>query len=343
MKVIIRISVVLSLLFLYGNAASGNDTLQYADLGDFTLESGQTIRDCRMAYRTFGHLNEAKSNAILFPTWLAGTTQELVDLGLIGPGKLADSSRYFVVAVDAFGNGVSSSPSNSKIQPEQTFPQFSIQDMVNAQHLLLTRYLQLSHLHGIIGISMGAMAAYQWMVSYPDFLDKAVAVVGSPRLTSYDRLLWQAELYAADMAQKDQKNSSTAAKTMAAIHQLHVRTPRYITENTTPDNFPQFLASLEEGIARYNLLNWAWQLKAIIGHDISKRFGKSMEQAAKAVHAKTLIVWAQQDLAVHSEPAQAFAKLMKSETFMLGGNCGHLAFLCEGEALRDTVKRFLGE
>jgi homoserine O-acetyltransferase len=100
-------------------------------------------------------LNSDKSNVVLFPTWLAGTTQELIDMGLIGPGKIADSSKYFIVAVDAFGNGVSSSPSNSRHQHNQAFPRFSIKDMVNAQHFLLTPYLHLPLLHGVISISMG--------------------------------------------------------------------------------------------------------------------------------------------------------------------------------------------
>jgi len=126
----------------------------FIKMGNYRLETGKVIRNCRLAYRTFGVLNADKSNVILFPTWLAGTTKDLVDLGLIGPGKLADSSKYFVVAVDAFGNGVSSSPSNSSFQPDQAFPRFSIKDLVDVQYLLLTRYLHLTHIHGVIGISM---------------------------------------------------------------------------------------------------------------------------------------------------------------------------------------------
>jgi homoserine O-acetyltransferase len=153
------------LLFLWAGAALGQGALRYAEVGDYELENGLIIRDCRLGYRIFGALNADKSNAVLFPTWLVGTTQELIDLGFIGPGKLADSSKYFIIAVDSFGNGVSSSPSNSIRQPGQKFPQFTIKDMVNVQHLLLTRYLQLSHLYGVIGISMGGMQTFQWMVS----------------------------------------------------------------------------------------------------------------------------------------------------------------------------------
>jgi homoserine O-acetyltransferase/O-succinyltransferase len=341
MKSSIRIPMIVILLFLWSGAALGQGTLQYADLGDYPLENGQIIRDCRIAYRTFGTLNASQSNAVLFPTWFAGTTQELIDLGLIGPGKLADSAKYFVIAVDAFGNGVSSSPSNSKHQPEQLFPRFSIKDMVNTQHLLLTRHLHLPHLHGVIGISMGAMMTYQWTVSYPEFLDKAIAISGSPRLTSYDLILWQAELSAIEPAQNHRERKTSAMKTLAAIHHLHLRTPRYIATHTAPEAVPQYLSSAEKDLMKYDTFNWAWQLKAIIGHDIYRSFGNSAEQSAKAVRAKTFIIWAQQDLMVNPEPAQTYAKHLQADTFVLTGDCGHLAFLCEGEMLRTAVNHFL--
>jgi len=97
---------------------------KHALLGDFKLESGEFIRDCQIGYRTFGTLNEEKSNAILFTTWASGTTEQLVSN--FGPGKVVDSTKYFIVAIDALGNGVSSSPSNSRLQPRMKFPQFTI-------------------------------------------------------------------------------------------------------------------------------------------------------------------------------------------------------------------------
>ena len=341
MKRFIRVSIIIVILFVSSSGAIAQDNLLLANLGDYRLENGQVIRNCRLAYRTFGVLNSDKSNVVLFPTWLAGTTQELIDLGFIGPGKMADSSKHFIVAVDAFGNGVSASPSNSRHQHNQAFPRFSIKDMVNAQHFLLTRYLHLPHLHGVIGISMGGMMAYQWMVSYPDFLDKVVAIVGSPRLTSYDLLLWQAELSAIDSGGRKTKESNAAMKTVAAIHNLHMRTPHYITTNTRPEDFPQFLAATEKSIMKYNAYDWAWQVKAIMGHDIYRSFGDAIDTTAETIRAKALIIWAQQDLAVNSEPAKALAGYLHADTFELAGDCGHLSFICESEVLRDKVNRFM--
>src|SRR6201981_824093 len=82
---------------------------QFAELGDFRLGDGSVIRDFRLGYRTLGKLNAEKSNAILWPSWLGGKTQDLVQV--LRPRNVVDSPRHFVILVDAIGNGVSSSPS----------------------------------------------------------------------------------------------------------------------------------------------------------------------------------------------------------------------------------------
>lgn len=336
----IQILLVAAVLLFAWGAAWGEESLRYADLGDFQLENGAIIHECRLAYRILGKLNHQKSNTILIPTWLAGTTKELVDLGIVGPGKVIDNSKYYIIAVDSFGNGVSSSPSNSVIQPDRGFPQFSIRDMVRAQHVLLTRHLNIQHIHAVIGISMGGMQAFQWMVSYPDFMDKVIPIAGTPWMTSNDLLLWAAELGIIENVQSC-KSGDSAMKALAPLHTLLAWTPRFRVTATKPASVPEFLSGLEKSFIKYNPTDWAWQVKAVMTQDILKEFSESTEKAAKSVHAKALIISATHDQIIYPEPATTFARLLKAETAELSGDCGHLAFLCESEKLRMLVDGFL--
>ncbi len=331
--------IIVAVLCMWAAASYGQD-LKFVELGDFRLENGETIRDCRLGYRTFGVLNHDKSNAVLFPTWLAGTSGELADLGFIGPGKLADTEKYFVIAVDAFGNGVSSSPSNSKLQPEGSFPRFSIGDMVNAQHLLVSRHFGLSKLRAAIGISMGAMQVFQWMVSHPDFLCKAVPVSGTPRQTAYDLLVWQAELGIID-ALKSSGKYSLAMKAVAAIHTVLARTPDYYASQIKRQNFLRFIADNEKALSGYDPCDWASQLLAMMNHNIYKTFNDSPGQAAKTVKAQALIITSSRDHLVYPGPSRELAGLLDARLFELTGDCGHFAFFCEQDKILKVAADFL--
>jgi homoserine O-acetyltransferase/O-succinyltransferase len=101
---------------------------------------------------------------------------------LMGPGKALDPSQLFLVTTEMFGNGSSSSPSNT---PEPfhgpRFPVMTIRDNVEAVHRLLGEDLKVTHLRAIIGFSMGAQQAFQWAVSYPTFADRVVATSGTAK------------------------------------------------------------------------------------------------------------------------------------------------------------------
>ena len=160
---------------------------------------------------------------------------------LVGPGKLVDSSKYYVILVDALGNGISTSPSNSRTQPHMKFPKFGIRDMVNSQHQMLTEILHINHLKAVIGISMGGMQTFQWMVSYPDFMDKAIPIVGSPRLAPFDLVLWQTENDAimGDPAWKNgEYTEQPALAVLAGLEGLAIETPDKFNQDTTREKLP---------------------------------------------------------------------------------------------------------
>lgn len=315
--------------------------IKTAGIGNFKLENGSQIFDCKIGYQTFGKLNSEKSNAILFPSWFGGTTKGLANL--ITNWGILDTSKYFVILVDAFGDGISSSPSNSLKQPLDSFPVFNIRDMVNSQHKFLIEKFGMKHLYGILGGSMGGIQVLQWIVSYPEFMDKALSYVGSPKLASSDLLLWQAELNAIDQGRKCSNSEEDILETVAAIQTYAIQTPEYRSAHTSPDSFDIFMDKTYDGLRNnFNSYNWESQLKAIMSHDISKHFG-SMQKAAETVKAKTFIIVSLQDHVVNPKPAMEFAKMINAQTYEFDNNCGHLAPGCEKEIFINLINNFFND
>lgn len=346
-KFSIVISAIIVIVLCISAGPLAAQQLKFASLGNFQLENGQTIHNLKIGYRTMGKLNSQQSNVVVFPTWFTGTTKQLVDL--VGPGKLVDSSRYYVILMDALGDGVTSSPSNSNSQPRMQFPEFNIRDMVKSQHQLLTRVLGFHHVHAVIGISMGGMQTFQWMVSYPDFMDEAIPIVGSPRMTSYDLLLWTAELHAIENSDDwDHGNypspPTDAMETVADIHTLNLTTPVYRVDHTTHAGFGKFLAESQASTLKsFDANDWVRQLQAMMADDVSKPFGGSMEKAAAAVHARVLVVPSVHDHMVNPIPALKFAKAIHARVFKLTSDCGHLAVGCQMKQLAPAVNAFLAQ
>ncbi len=121
---------------------------QFAAIDTCALESGAVITDCRIGYITVGTLNATRSNAILFPTWYGGKASDI--LRYIGVDSLIDPQKYFVIVVDSFGNGVSSSPSNSASQSGKAFPAVSLKDMVRLHKQFINTQFSITRLLRVV-------------------------------------------------------------------------------------------------------------------------------------------------------------------------------------------------
>jgi homoserine O-acetyltransferase len=152
---------------------------------NFKTESGIVLPEAKIVYGTYGKLNAAGDNAVLLPSHYMANMRGYG--WLIAPGGMAkqralDSTKLFLVTSELFGNGRSSSPSNT---PEPfhgpRFPVMTMRDNVNAVHQMLTEQLGVKHLKAVIGFSMGAQQAFQWAVSYPDYMDRIVATSGTAK------------------------------------------------------------------------------------------------------------------------------------------------------------------
>jgi len=312
--------------------------LRFAEMGECPLESGEVVRDCRLGYRTVGEMNEDRSNIVLFPTWYGGTTESAVGLAHPDNGYI-DPDKYFVIFVDAFGNGVSSSPSNSPSQPRGQFPTITIRDMVRQQHRFLTEILGIDHLLAVTGVSMGGMQAFEWAVAYPEFAERIMPIVGSPKLAVYDIVLWETQMRILRWA------IDCECRAPAAINSgllFLMGGPDYQARVNPRESLDQVREGIEAATLApdraYDLIS---QAEAMVNHDVSGPYGGDMSLAAERVRAEMLVVVGLTDHVVTPGPAMAFADLVGMPTMELGNDCGHGAYQCAPAAFLRRARAFL--
>ena len=180
-------------------AAAEIEPVQHGyDIAGFHTEGGAVLPSAHVAFGTYGTLDAARDNAILLPSHFMA---DMHGYGwLVGPGKALDPAKYFIVTSELFGNGHSSSPSNTPAPFHgRRFPAMTIRDNVNAVHTVLAEALHVTHLKAVIGFSMGAQQALQWAVSYPRFMDRIVATSGTAKTYGHGIVRLESQIAAIEL------------------------------------------------------------------------------------------------------------------------------------------------
>lgn len=324
---------LLFLALILSTKVFSQSDLKLVSIGDFKTTGGSVIKDCKIGYRTLGKLNPEKTNIVVWLTWYTGTSETIAKHTV---PKLVDTTKYYVLVVDALGNGVSSSPSNSK-----NFPVISIRDMVNSQYELLIKHLNIQHVHSLAGISMGGMQTYEWLVAYPKFMDKAVSIVGTPKQSFYDLLLWNTELDLIKQAEKMKLKEEVGLieKRVAEIDLLHLYTPSYFVRTEKAENLNTYLTEVYK--ERNNISNLRSQIQAMIQQDIYKSCGKDSLTIKDQIKAQVLIIVAKQDHMVNPQSAIKLAKQINCQLAPFDNDCGHNLFDCGTEKANEIINSFL--
>jgi homoserine O-acetyltransferase len=154
-------------------------------LGDVALQSGATLHDARLAYKTYGRLTDARDNVVVMPTYYGAHHTDLEVM--MADGRALDPTRYFIVVPNMFGNGLSSSPSNVPAPyGRAAFPHVTIYDNVLCQHRLVREHLGISRVRLVTGFSMGAQQAFHWGALFPDMVDAIVPICGTARTSPHN-------------------------------------------------------------------------------------------------------------------------------------------------------------
>jgi homoserine O-acetyltransferase len=152
------------------------------ELGDWPVEKGGCIRGARLAWERHGKLNAAGDNLILYPSSYGATHATMA--WLVAPGRILDPTRWCILALDMFSNGLSSSAADTPDYPALV----TVADNVRAQHALVTRMFGAVRPAAVYGFSMGGMQAYHWAALYPDQVERAIVVCGSARTSEHNKV-----------------------------------------------------------------------------------------------------------------------------------------------------------
>ncbi|MGB8521924.1 MAG: alpha/beta fold hydrolase [Candidatus Acidiferrales bacterium] len=202
MTLLARAVLLVAVAFLAAGMAFAQTPSQYPVVeGDyvahnFKFKSGEELPELHLHYRTLGKPDRDAQgrikNAVLILHGTGGSGQQFLVPQfageLYGPGQLLDINKYFIILPDGIGHGKSSKPSDGM---HAHFPAYDYDDMVAAQHLLVTEGLGVQHLRLILGTSMGCMHSFVWGETYPDFMDALMPLACLPVQIAGRNRVWR--------------------------------------------------------------------------------------------------------------------------------------------------------
>jgi len=291
---------------------------QVFTIPEFRLQCGETLPVARLVYATYGELNRDRSNAILYPTSYAAQHSDTD--WLIGQGKILDSTRYFVVIPNMFGNGLSTSPSHWTASSNgAACPVFTHVDNVAAQFRLLTERLGIERLALAYGWSMGGQQALHWGTLHPDRVERIAALCTSARTSVHNAVFleglkaaltcdpaWNGSRFTA----KPERGLRAFSRVYAgwALSQSFYRDKVYLEHGYT--SLEDFLVrDWEASFLRRDADNLLAMIETWLRSDVSANptYEGDLERALGSIRAKTLILPGSHDLYFTPEDSLADA------------------------------------
>jgi len=281
------------------------DDLKRFALGDVTLQSGAVLRDAHLTYKTYGSLDADGGNAVVVPTYYTGSSTS--NEGYYGPGRAIDQARHFIVSIDMFGNGLSTSPSNAQ-QAGPACPKTTLWDNVACQHRLLTEGLGIERIRLVTGWSMAACQTFQWAAQFPDMVGAILPFCGSARTSPHNWVFLEGVRSAlcADASWNDGAYTSPPERGLRAFARVYAGwgfSQTFYREGLYRDlgyaTIEDLLVDWEEEHVNdwdaNDLLQmlWSWQKGDISANPL---YGEDFPAALAAIRARAIVMPCTQDL-----------------------------------------------
>jgi homoserine O-acetyltransferase/O-succinyltransferase len=273
-------------------------------LGDFKVRSGETIRDARLVWKSHGTLSPARDNVVLYPCSYGARHEDLE--WLIGPDRILDPTRWFIVIPNMFSNGVSSGAAETPDYPKLV----TSWDSVQAQRRLLSEQFDVNSLHAVYGFSMGAQQAYHWAAMFPDTVERAIVICGSARTAEHNKVFLSGLMRTLEAAAEHLGNGRFSAEPKATMHAIgHIyagwamsqdfyREKLHLTALGAPDLETYLRTDWEASFARRRAANCYAQLVTWYHGDISNNplYGGDLTRALQAIKARVMLLPSETDL-----------------------------------------------
>ena len=305
-------------------------------LGDVALQSGETLVDARLVYRTMGALNEARDNVIVMPSYYTGSDED--NAKMIGPDRPLDPTQYFFVLPNMFGNGVSSSPSNAAPACRGAdFPDVSVYDNIVCQHRLLRELWDVQQIRLVCGWSMGAQQTFEWGAHYPDMVGAILPWCGSAKTSPHNYVFLEGVKAAlsADRVFAGGRYTEQPTEGLKAFGRVYAgwaysqtfyrqATYRHLGFDTVED----LLVDWENDHLTWDANNLLAMLRTWQHADISANdtYHGDFEAALRAITAKTIVMPAKTDL--YFPPQDSYlevAHMPNAQCRVIPSDWGHLA------------------
>ncbi|MEM7215572.1 MAG: alpha/beta fold hydrolase [Pseudomonadota bacterium] len=321
------------------------------ELGKFPLTGGDILHDAQLAYQTYGTLSPTGDNVVVMPTFYTGS--HLRNEGYFGAGRALDPARHFIVSINLFGGGISTSPSNSAQHSGASFPAVSFQDNIRAQHLLLTQELGVEMIALVLGWSMAGCQAYHWAMQYPDMVKAILPFCASARTSPHNFVFLEGVKAAlcADPIWNGGNYEAQPVEGLKAFGRVYAGwafSQAFYRKGLYRDIGYESIDDLLDDWADDHATNWdandlLCKLRTWQGGDVSagEIFNGDIKAALRSIRARTILMPCSQDLYFPPEDNEAEARLIPGAQFRpVNSDFGHCAanpgFSKEFEIALDT-------
>ncbi|MCB0556190.1 MAG: homoserine O-acetyltransferase [Phaeodactylibacter sp.] len=325
----------------------------------FKLENGESLSELTIAYTTYGVLSPEKDNVV----WIAHALTANADAadwwpGLVGPGKLFDPGKYFIVCANMIGSCYGSTHARSSNpdtgQPYgKSFPLITIRDMVRAHQQVQAR-LGISRIRLAIGGSMGGQQVLEWAVMDPGLFDNIAILASNARHSPWGIAFNEAQRMAIEAdpslytdAPDAGKAGLKAARAIAMLSYRNYRTYQLSQEEIDGDKFEDFKASSYQRYQghklqkRFDVLSYLSLSRSMDSHNLG-RGRESVEAALRQITANALVIGIQSDVLFPVEEQAYIARhIPRAKLELIDSIYGHDGFLIEDEAISRLVRPFL--